>query len=135
VIEDGGLFGDPDRVLRRHHITQRTDVQVLDLPRPPGVEHARIGPDFVAFGMQVMLDRRGAPHTHVVRGLNDVEPLVHHPVIKVAVAPDRPLPLAAGFACCGKHWIKLQDDFRAHGPRSSIGSMSVLGNASRLVRS
>ena len=49
VIEDRGFFSDTDRVLGRHHVAEGSQMQVLDLARPMGVQDAGVWTDFVAF--------------------------------------------------------------------------------------
>jgi hypothetical protein len=107
VVEDRGLFGDADRVLRRHHVAERADMHVLHLARPPGIEDAGVGSHLVAFRMQVVLDGRGAPDAHLVGRLDDVEPVEQDMLVEVGIAPDRPRAPAAFLPVGGKHRIEL----------------------------
>ena len=126
MVDDRGFLRDADRVLRGRDIAERADMRVLHLAGPPGVQHAGVRADLVAFRMQVMLDGREAPHAHLVGGLVDVHPLMQHPLVEIGVTPERTRPLAALLPVGGKHRIELQDDLRLHG-RALHGWRLVIG--------
>src|SRR5690606_4135838 len=100
--------------------------------RPPSIENAGIGPDLIAFGVEMMLDRRGAPNAHFVGGLEDVEPLEQRLVVEFGVAAERASALAPLFAVSRQHRVKLQDHLGLHESASSILVHSLAQERGRL---
>src|SRR6266404_1863444 len=111
VVQDRRFLRHPDRVLRGHHVAERTDMDFLELRGPPRNEDTRIGSDFVAFRMQMVLDGAGAPDPEIFRRPDDVDPVVQCAVVHVAVAPQRTAALAVVLASGGHHGVELEYDF------------------------
>ncbi len=112
VVEDRGFLGDADRILGRHDIAERSDIGVLDQRRPARVQNARIGTDFVAFRMQVMLDGRDTPNTHCIGLADHLVPFVHDFMVELGVGAQCAARFPAFLAFRGEHRIELQNNFR-----------------------
>ena len=110
MIDDCGFFGDADRVLGRHDIPESPQMQVLHLAGPMGVQDAGVRADLVTFGMQVMLDGRHAPDTHLVCSLNDLRPFVDDLVIQVGIPAYRSLGAPVMLILGGEDGVKLYDN-------------------------
>jgi hypothetical protein len=79
---------------------------------PPSVQYSGVGPYLIALRVEMVLDGTYSPAAELVRRLYDVEPVVEHLVVKLFVAPERPLFFAILPIIGGKHRVKLNDYFR-----------------------
>ena len=111
MVDDGCLFSHAQRILSCGHIAHRAHMRVLHMAGPIRIQDARVRSDFVAFGMEVMLDRANAPNAHLIGRFHDVRPFVDDLVIHVAVVAERTLGLTVFLTVSGEHRIKLQYDF------------------------
>jgi hypothetical protein len=114
MVEDCGFLCHPDGILGPHDVTEGADMDILHLSRPPGVQNARVGTNLVTFRMQMVFDGACAPDPHLIRCLDDIQPIEKNLLVEIPTAPERPFPLAAVFTIGGQHRVKLQDDLRAH---------------------
>src|SRR5215469_14748469 len=111
MVEDGGLFGDANRILGAHHVTQLADSDMLRDSGPIGVEDAGVGSAFVTFGPEVMLYRGDAPKTQFVGNFDYFVPSAQCFLIAIAIASERPKRRAFLFVGGGNHRVELKNDF------------------------
>ena len=113
VIEDRTLLGYPHRVLGAHHIAQRAHAQVFRQPGPPGVQHARVGANLVAFRVEMVFDGTKAPVAQLIGSLGQLRPVADDLLVALAVAPDRTQGLAL-LARRGDDRIELDNRLDTH---------------------
>src|SRR6185436_1328244 len=109
VVEDRGLLGDADRVLRAHGVAELPDANVARERRPVRVQRPRARPDLVALGVEVVLDRRDAPEPELVGRLDQVGHPVDDLVVALDVAAERAEARALLLARGRQDGIELKD--------------------------
>src|SRR5271155_2005826 len=118
MVQDRRILGNPERVLRTHHVTELPDPDVLGYRRPVGIENSRIRPHFVAFRPEMVLDTRNAPKPQFIADLDDVMPTEQGFLIAFAIASDRPQRSALLLTRRGYDRIELQNHL--HHDRPSL---------------
>src|ERR1700677_1552766 len=108
MVEGRGFLGDPQRVLRAHHVAHLADANLLGDCGPVSIQHAGIRTDLVALGPEVVFDGGCAPQAHLVGGFDDVVPSEQSFVVDLTIAADRAQRRALLFAGRREHWVKLK---------------------------
>src|SRR5262245_43353814 len=112
MVKYRSLLCYADRILRRHHVSERANVRSLHMRTPPGVEYAGRWAYLVALRVEVVLDCRDPPNPKLVGSLDDVEPLVKYLMIDLLISTEGAPAFTVGPVSGREHRIDLQDDFR-----------------------
>ena len=103
------VLGDADGVLSAHRVAELSDADLLGEPSDVRRHDAGVWAYFVPLGVEVVLDRRDAPHSQVVGGLRDIWKALYELLIALGISPQWPQSLAFILAHRTQHRIQLDN--------------------------